>query len=544
MYLDRRECQESSPVKQELCEIQETPCMKVEESDVVGVPTMRIRKCNDAPVRAEGAYVLYWMISSRRLYGNFALDRALEHCVALRKPLVVFEALRIGYAWASDRLHRFVLEGMADNARTCAKNGICYYPYLEPVKGAGKGLLQALEERASIVVTDEFPCFFLPRMVASAAKKLTVRLEAVDSNGLLPLNATEQVALRAFDFRRFLQKELPKHLGGFPRANPLARAKLLPAPRLPRSIISRWPAVSNEVLANAKSILQRLPIDHGVPPVPLSGGHTNARSRMREFLEKRLPQYAERRNEPELEIASGLSPFLHFGHIGVHEVFAEIVRREKWNPEKLSLRANGSREGWWNMSRSAASFLDELITWREVGFNFAANLADYDQFGSLPEWAQKTLKKHAKDEREYVYTLKEFEEGQTHDVLWNAAQMQLVREGRIHNYLRMLWGKKILQWTRSPQEAAQFMIELNNKYALDGRDPNSYSGIFWVLGRYDRPWGPERPVFGTIRYMSSENTARKFSVKGYIRKYASEIPVQKGRSLKLERGLRRPARVI
>jgi len=494
---------------------------------VAGVPAIRIRKCNEAPVRPGGEYVLYWMISSRRLYGNFALDRALEHCAALGRPLIVFEALRIGYQWASDRLHRFVLDGMADNAKTCQAHGARYYAYVEPAKDAGKGLLQAFAEKACIIVTDEFPCFFLPRMVASAAKKLPVRLEAVDSNGLLPLNASDQVALRAFDFRRFLQKELPKHLGNFPLTNPLARAKLPPAPVLPRRITSRWPAVAREILADATSFLQGLPIDHGVAPAPLSGGHTNARAQMREFFEKRFPQYAEKRNQPELDVASGLSPYLHFGHLAVHEIFAEIARREKWEVGKVSLRANGSREGWWNMSRNAESFLDELITWREVAYNFAAHRADYDQFESLPEWARKTLKEHAKDEREYVYTLEEFETGKTHDALWNAAQMQLVREGRIHNYLRMLWGKKILQWTRSPQEAAKVMIELNNKYALDGRDPNSYSGIFWVLGRYDRPWAPVRPVFGTIRYMSSENTARKVSVKKYIRKYAAEATTQK-----------------
>lgn len=488
---------------------------------MAGVPAIRIRKCNEAPVRPGGEYVLYWMISSRRLYGNFALDRVLEHCAALGKPLIVFEALRIGYQWASERLHRFVLDGMADNAKTCQAHGVCYYAYVEPAKDAAKGLLQALTEKACIIVTDEFPSFFLPRMVASAAKKLPVRLEAVDSNGLLPLNASDQAALRAFDFRRFLQKELPKHLGNFPRANPLARAKLPPAPVLPRRITSRWPAASKEILADATSFLQRLPIDHDVAPAPLPGGHTNARAQMREFFEKRFPQYTEKRNQPELDVASGLSPYLHFGHLAVHEIFAEIARREKWEAGKVSLRANGSREGWWNMSLNAESFLDELITWREAGYNFAAHRADYHQFESLPEWARKTLKEHAKDEREYVYTLEEFETGKTHDALWNAAQMQLVREGRIHNYLRMLWGKKILQWTRSPQEAAKVMIELNNKYALDGRDPNSYSGIFWVLGRYDRPWAPVRPVFGTIRYMSSENTARKVSVKKYIRKYAA-----------------------
>jgi deoxyribodipyrimidine photo-lyase len=256
--------------------------------------------------------------------------------------------------------------------------------------------------------------------------------------------------------------------------------------------------------------------------VKMRGGHLHARTRMRDFIGRKLALYGEKRNQPELDVASGLSPYLHFGHIGVHEIFAELAKREKWKPGKISLRANGSREGWWNMSAGTESFLGELITWREVGYNFSVHREDYGKYESLADWVRKTLGEHAKDEREYVYSLEEFEQARTHDPLWNAAQTQLVREGIIHNYLRMLWGKKILQWTRSPQEAAEFMIHLNNKYALDGRDPNSYSGIFWVLGRYDRPWAPVRPVFGSIRYMSSENTARKVSVKNYIKKYAPD----------------------
>jgi deoxyribodipyrimidine photo-lyase len=171
------------------------------------------------------------------------------------------------------------------------------------------------------------------------------------------------------------------------------------------------------------------------------------------------------------------------------------------------------------MSESAEAFLDELITWRELGFNMCWQREGYDEYESLPKWALGTLETHIMDKREHLYTLEEFEEGRTHDPLWNAVQMQLVKEGRIHSYLRMLWGKKILQWTPKPREALEVMIELNNKYALDGRDPNSYSGIFWVLGRYDRPWGPERPIFGKVRYMSSKNTARKVKVKNYIQRY-------------------------
>jgi deoxyribodipyrimidine photo-lyase len=499
----------------------------MEKKRLGDVPQTRIRNINAAPVRKNGGYVLYWMIGSRRLHFNFALDRALEYCATLRKPLVIFEPLRAGYPWASDRLHRFVIDGMGDNSRTCAKRGIAYYPYVEPVAGAGKGLLLALAENACAVITDEFPCFFLPRMVAGAGKRLPVKLEAVDSNGLLPIYACERAVSRAFDFRRYLQKELLKHLAEFPRADPLGKTRLPDAPAPIGKILKQWPAASDSLLSGDPAQLKSFPIDHTVRPAGLGGGHANARRHLLDFLQRKLAFYGEKRNQPELEVGSGLSPFLHFGHIGVHEVFTELARRENWKPEKLSLRASGSREGWWNMSANAESFLDEIVTWREVGYNFSCHREDYDKYESLPDWARKTLGEHAKDEREHLYSLKEFESGQTHDPLWNAAQMQLVREGSIHNYLRMLWGKKILQWTRSPQEAAKIMIHLNNKYGLDGRDPNSYSGIFWVLGRYDRPWAPIRPVFGSIRYMSSENTARKVSVKNYIKKYAPGLGAQR-----------------
>jgi deoxyribodipyrimidine photo-lyase len=487
---------------------------------------MRISKSNSAPVRAVGDYVLYWMIASRRLRYNFALDRAVEHCRELGKPLVVFEALRVGYQWASDRLHRFVLDGIAANERYCRERGIRYLAYVEPQQGAGKGLLGALAEDACVVVTDEFPCFFLPKMVKSAAKQLDVLLEEVDSNGLLPLRATDQVAQRAFDFRRYLQKELPKYLREFPHAEPLSRAKLADAPEMPKKILAKWPMARPELLAGDTHALAELGIDHAVEPVKLRGGQEEARRQMQTFFEEKLELYGEERNEPEQDVSSGLSPYLHFGHISVHEIFAELAKREEWKPEKLAVKNNGSREGWWNMSPAAESFLDELITWREVGYNFAAHRADYDKYESLPGWAQETLRKHAKDERKAIYSLEELEGARTHDALWNAAQTQLAREGRIHNYLRMLWGKKILEWSRRPQEAAKIMIHLNNKYAVDGRNPNSYSGIFWVLGRLDRPWGPERPVYGTIRYISSENTARKVSVKNYIRKYSEKERAQ------------------
>ncbi len=251
------------------------------------------------------------------------------------------------------------------------------------------------------------------------------------------------------------------------------------------------------------------------------GGPKQAELVLKRFLENRLSLYPEDRNHPDEEGTSGLSPYLHFGHISVHQIFDRLVKKEEWSSKMISRKTTGSRSGWWGMSEAAEAFLDELVTWRELGFNMCWQRDDFDQYGSLPDWARQTLKKHSKDKRPYLYTLKAFETAKTHEPLWNAAQNQLVQEGKIHNYLRMLWGKKILHWTKTPKEALKVMIELNNKYALDGRDPNSYSGIFWVLGRYDRAWGPERRVFGKVRYMSSKNTARKLRLKEYLDKYTT-----------------------
>jgi deoxyribodipyrimidine photo-lyase len=487
------------------------------------VPAIRIRDCNGADVRPSGKYVLYWMIANRRVTCNFALDRAIEHCREMKKPLVIFEALRCGYEWASDRMHRFVIDGMADNAAACKKAGVTYFPYVEPKAGDGHGLLEALSRDACVAVTDEYPCFFLPRMVAAAAKNLKVRLEAVDSCGMLPLRAADRIFTTAHSFRRFLQKTLPQHLEETPAAEPLKKARTIGRATIPREIFKKWPAAPAGLLAASDGSLATFPIDHEIAPSSIRGGEISARKQMKHFLEVGFLHYGDQRNEPEKDVQSGLSPYLHFGFISVHEVFAEIVRRENWTQAKLAVRAHGSRAGWWNMSANAEGFLDEIITWREVGYNFSSHSDKYDDYNSLPAWALKTLKQHAKDEREHRYSLEELEQAKTYDALWNAAQVQLVREGRIHNYLRMLWGKKILEWSRTPQDALRVLIQLNNKYGLDGRDPNSYSGIFWCLGRYDRAWGPERPIFGKVRYMSSENTARKVSVKNYIKKYSPPI---------------------
>lgn len=490
-----------------------------QELTASAVPPMRIQCVNSCPVQSEADYVLYWMVSCRRPHWNYGLDRAVDWCRELNRPLLVVEALRCDYPWASDRLHQFVLQGMADNRGVFQENGVRCYSYVEREPGAGAGLIESLAERAAVVVTDDFPCFFLPKMVQSLADRIAVRCEAVDGNGLLPMRAADRVFSRAFDFRRWLQKHLHPWLVEFPQAEPL---QYLPEQRakIPRSVLQRWPEASKAEFSDLPKLTAALPIDHSVGPAEMTGGWRSASRVLRRFFESRFSRYAESRNDPADEVASGFSPYLHFGHLSTHQIFDQLIHQEQWSQDDLAERGRGAREGWWGMSQAAESFLDELITWRELGYNMCWQRDDYMKYESLPEWAQQTLGQHASDLRPYLYDVGELQDAQTHDPLWNAAQRQLVRDGRIHNYLRMLWGKKILEWSPSPQEALATMIELNNRYAVDGRNPNSYSGIFWVLGRYDRAWGPERPIFGKVRYMSSENTARKLNVRSYLLQHA------------------------
>lgn len=484
------------------------------------IPEIRLRDLNDAPVNSDGDYVVYWMVAFRRTYSNFALDRAVEWARTLKRPLVVFEALRVGYQWASDRLHTFVLQGMADQRRRLSdRPGVLYYPYIERSPGDGRGLLAALAERAAVVVTDDFPSFFVPRMQAAAAERLKVRLETVDSNGVLPLRTPAAVFLRAHDFRRYLQRNLPDHLGASPAKDPLAKLALGGPIELPAKVARRWAPATDAELEDPRALVANLPIDHQVGATSLTGGSTEGRRRAREFVKDRLQAYGEGRNHPDQATASGLSPWLHFGHVSAHEIFHRLTEQESWAPDRLAPKATGSREGWWGMSVGAEAFLDELVTWRELGFNMSSKRDDYTEYESLPEWAQKTLGEHASDPRPHVYDLTQLEAAETHDEVWNAAQTELSTTGRMHNYLRMLWGKKILEWSAHPRDALAAMIELNNKYAVDGRNPNSYSGIFWVLGRYDRAWGPERPIFGKIRYMSSDNTKKKIRMSRYLDTY-------------------------
>ena len=488
---------------------------------IPSVPSVRVRTLNHLPIDPAGKFVLYWMTAFRRTRFNFALQRAAELANQFRKPLVIFEAIRCNYRWASDRFHQFMLDGMLDNATATQSTNATYYAYVERCPNDGKGLMETFASLACVIVTDDYPCFFHPALYQRIASQWHCAIELVDSNTIVPMRCVDRTFTVAHSYRRYMQKEIFKGMPEFPVENPLDFLNGPKLAKLPTEITSDWPVWnSNQATKQLKAIsLSWLPIDHTVTLTNESGGPCEAGKVLNRFIHQRLGDYSEARNKPEQEGSSCLSAYLHFGHISPHEVFERIVTDAKWTPMKLN-KPNGKMNGFWNMGPNAEAFMDQLMTWREIGFNMCWRERDYDRFESLPSWAQTTLDEHATDERPTKYELEQFEQGQTHDALWNAAQMQLVREGRIHNYLRMLWGKKILHWSKSPRDALRIMIELNNKYALDGRDPNSYSGIFWVLGRYDRAWGPERPIFGKIRYMTSESTQNKYHVKSYIQKYS------------------------
>ena len=493
------------------------------------VPEVRIRSATEVALRPEGEFVLYWMTAFRRLHSNFALQRAIELAVELNKPLLVLEGLRIGYRWACDRFHRFILDGMLDNQKIAENLPITYRAYVEPTKGDGSGLVESLSKLACVTVTDDYPCFFHPKLYGSIVKRWPCAVELVDSNGILPMRGTDRVFTVAHSYRRFMQKEIVAQAPLFPSMDPWAGIELPKLNGLPEQIASRWRFMDRTSLESLE--LSKFQIDHAIKPTGERGGAIAGQKRLSEFKDRKLSDYDRARNEPDEHGSSSLSAHLHFGHVSAHEVFNAIVStQEPWTWERVS-KPNGKMNGFWNLGSNAEAFMDQLMTWREIGFNMCALAPNYDRYESLPSWAQKTLADHAKDTRPYVYSLEEFEQARTHDALWNAAQRQLVNEGRIHNYLRMLWGKKILHWSESPQSALETMIELNNKYAMDGRDPNSYSGIFWVLGRYDRAWGPEREIFGKIRYMTSESTRSKFSVKGYLGRYGENTEPQGGRKV-------------
>ncbi|MEZ4302082.1 MAG: deoxyribodipyrimidine photolyase [Polyangiaceae bacterium] len=472
----------------------------------------RLRRANEKGILREGEYVLYWMQAFRRLSRNHALDYACTCARELKKPLVVYEGLRYDYPWASERHHRFILEGMRDNKAEAARLGVNYWPFVATEGETGRGLLRRLSEKACLVVTDDWPCFIVPGQIEALARKSERAVFAVDSCSVVPLSLLGAPVGAAAHLRPRIHKAFAAAFGHRARAEAAFPEQGKRGPEAPFAV---W---DGDVLG----ALAKVPVDRSVKAVAgVTGGVVAGRERLSEFVTGRLGRYADERSKPaspEEGAASGLSAYLHYGHVSIEEV-VERVLVERYGTAEIELGKSGKRDGFYGGDPNVNGFLDEAITWRDVGHQWLwSRRGDEESLArALPGWAMGTLAKHAGDKRAYLYSSEEWEAGATHDRLWNAAQRELVETGTIHNYLRMLWGKKVLEWSASPEEAYRTVVHLNNKYALDGRDPNSYTGMLWCFGLFDRPWAPERATMGTIRYMSSDNTAKKFKVEGYLR---------------------------
>ncbi len=442
----------------------------------------RIRWLNGGAPR-DGRYVLYWMQASCRAECNHALEYAIRLANERGKPVVACFGLTADFPEANARHYTFLLEGLRDAQRGLERRGIP----LVIVRGSPDEVAVDLAREACLVVTD---CGYLRiqrAWRARAAERMACALVQVESDVIVPVEtASPKEAYAAATLRPRITALLSRFRVPV-RETPLRSA---PATDLPRSIDLRDPA----------AIVRALGVDRSVPPVAgVTGGAAKASHVLATFVEQKLRTYHDDRNDPSLRGQSGLSPYLHFGHIAPLQIVEAVKGR----------RGPGVK-----------AFLEELIVRRELSMNFTHYNDAYDRFDGLPSWCRATLHAHQHDPRPYRYSIEQLDAAKTHDAYWNAAQTEMVRTGTMHGYMRMYWGKKILEWSDRPQEAFRTALLLNNKYQLDGRDPNSFAGVAWCFGKHDRPWA-ERPVFGMVRYMNAKGLERKFDIDGYVRRVAS-----------------------
>ncbi|HEY1659382.1 MAG TPA: deoxyribodipyrimidine photo-lyase [Candidatus Sulfotelmatobacter sp.] len=438
----------------------------------------------------DGKCIVYWMQRAQRGSDNPALDVAIEAANELRMPVVVFLAPVPFYPRANLRHYRFLAEGIPDIADSLQSRNAGLVLRTFPKHN----LLRFCDEvKPALVVGDENPMREPESWRQKAAKRLRIPLWTVDADLIVPSKLLEKAQYSAHIIRPRLQRRMPEYL--VTSNNPSAKIRW----RKPATLSS---------LAPHFDFTQDWKLSRSVEPISnCLGGSRQALRLLREFIKYKLPGYSSGRNKPELDHTSRLSPYLHFGHISPLTIALAVKRADAPKADK-------------------EAFLDQLIIWRELSINFVRFNPDYDNFESAEPWAHRTLAKHARDRRSSIYTARQLENAETHDPLWNAAQMQMVTSGWMHNYMRMYWGKKVLEWTRTPAEAYRIAVDLNDKYELDGRDPNGYAGIAWsIVGKFDRPWF-ERPIFGQIRYMSAASTGKKFDSRKYIEQ---NLPRRSGR---------------
>ncbi len=441
-------------------------------------PRLTIRR--EGPPDANGKCVVYWMQRAQRGQDNPALDTAVEAANVLNLPVVAFLAPIPFYPRANLRHYSFLNQGIPDIAEALAGRNIGFIFRRSP----DHSLIRFCEEvKPALVIGDENPMREPEHWRQVATKKLKIPLWTVDADVIVPSKLLGKAQYAAHTIRPRLQAQLKTFL--HPLKNPHATVGWKKPPHL-------------HSLAIDTDITEGWKLDHSVTPVSQwRGGSKEALRRLKDFVTHKLRGYSTQRNHPEVDHTSRLSPYLHFGHISPITVALAVRKADAAKADK-------------------EAFLNQIITWRELSINLVKFNDNYDNFECGEAWAHRTLAKHAKDPRPVLYTEKQLELAETHDQLWNAAQMQMVTTGWMHNYLRMYWAKKILEWSKSPAEAHRAAVYLNDKYLLDGRDPNGYAGIAWsIVGKFDRPWF-DRPIFGQIRYMSGASTGKKFDSKKYI----------------------------
>ncbi|MDQ3633183.1 MAG: deoxyribodipyrimidine photolyase [Acidobacteriota bacterium] len=449
--------------------------------------TERVQLLNDKNENKKAKYIMYWMQIFKRTHDNHAIKFAIEKANELDLPLLVYEGLKFYYPWASDRIHTFILEGVEEKRKAFEKLRITYIFYLQKDDKSPKQTVKKIAKDAALIVTDDFPCFIIPEHNQAIVEKAEIPVYAVDSNGIIPMSKFEKENYGAYTIRPRIHKILGEYFIPFEEVK-IKNKKTDIKVDCPDTLINS---------KNIAELVAECDIDHSVKPSPIyHGGTKNGRKRLKKFVKEILPNYHETRSKPEIDGSSRLSSYLHFGFLSSLEIALAV--KDSDAPEEAK-----------------DEFLEELIVRRELAYNFTNFNDKYDSLDSLPDWVQQTMREHIDDERPEVFTLKELENCETYDELWNATQREMNETGEVHNYVRMLWGKLVIQWTKNYEDAFAILEHLNNKYCLDGRNSNSYAGILWCFGKHDRAW-KEREIFGKIRYMTSNSTGKKFDSKKYI----------------------------
>jgi len=438
----------------------------------------RIKALNRKEIR-KGGCVLYWMQASQRAEYNHALEYAILKANELRQPLIVFFGITDRFPEANERHYTFMLEGLKEAKSSLEKRGI-QMVLLHRSPEAG---VLPLAKKSSLVVVDRGYLKIQKAWRDDASKKMDCPLIQVETDVVVPVEETSpKEEYAAATIRSKIKRKL----------NPF----FVPLKEHEPVIDSLSLGFDSFDIEDLEKAISKLRLDRSVKKVDsFRGGVEEAKSHLEIFLESKLDRFAEFRNDPTIDYLSHLSPYLHFGQISPLYIALKVIDID---------------------SRGKEAFLEELIVRRELSMNFVFYNEKYDSINSIPDWAKKTLKAHQKDKRSYVYSRKELETAKTHDPYWNAAQKEMVVKGKMHGYMRMYWGKKILEWSKTPEEAYGIALYLNNKYELDGRDPNGFTGVAWCFGKHDRPWG-ERPIFGTVRYMNDKGLRRKFDADKYVK---------------------------